>query len=241
MCMKILQEHRQIIGIAIFISLIITLEIILYINYDIKLDSYSGCIASIAAILGVVLSVNSITNWGNKQKAIQENITIKNKEIISDKKIKLAGDIMTACYQLEQSILKISNPFTYLEEIQKAQEMMKSRKGITNRNRKRIERGLVFKNRLENELSTINKFFALKIQAKIYFGESLSDLFDKISQNIKEKIYINIIKLLQVENYNNEEESASMQIWNLSIQDNFMKKIIPEIEKILLPLLRDKN
>lgn len=240
--MKFLQEHRQIIGIAIFISLIITLEIVLYINYDIKLDSYSGCIASIAAILGVVLSVNSITNWGNKQKAIQENITIKNKEIISDKKIKLAEDIMTACYQLEQSILKISNPFTCLDEIQKAQEMMKSRKDITNSNRARIEKGLIFKNRLENELSTINKFFSLKIQAKIYFGESLNNLFNKISQNIKEKIYINITRLLQVENYSkNEEESASMKIWNLSIQDNFMKKIIPEIEKILLPLLRDKN
>lgn len=240
--MKILQEHRQIIGIAIFISLIITLEIVLYINYGIKLDNYSGCIASIAAILGVILSANSITNWGNKQKAIQESIVIKKKEIISDKKIKLAEDIITACYQLEQSILKISNPFTYLEETQKVQEMMKNRNDITDNNKKRIEMGLVFKNRLENELNTINKFFSLRIQAKIYFGDSLSNLFDKISQKIKEKIYININRLLQGEDYsNNKEESASMQIWNLSIQDNFMKEIIPEIEEILLPILRDKN
>lgn len=240
--MKFLKGHRQSIGIITMLILLIILEIVLYLNYGIKLDSYSGYLAALAAFLGVIISTDSISSWGNKQKAIQEDISIKRKEQINDKKIKLAADIMTACYQLEQSILKISNPFTYLEETKKAQEMMESREDITNSNKKRIEMGLVFKNRLENELNIINKFFSLKIQAKIYFGESLSNLFDKISQNIKEKIYINIIKLLQVENYRNDkEESASMKIWNLSIQDNFMKKLIPEFEKILLPLLRDDS
>lgn len=240
--MKFLKEHRQSIGIITMFILLIILEIVLYLNYGIKLDSYSGYLAALAAFLGVIISSDSISSWGNKQKAIQEDISTKRKEQINDKKIKLAADIMTACYQLEQSILKISNPFTYSDETKKAQEEMEKNTDIPEKSKKQIETGLVFRHRLEDELTTINNFMSLKIPARIYFGEQLSILFDKTKKYISKEIYVNIQMLLSGEsNLRNKEEPYSTRIWNLSIQDNFMKKLIPEFEKILLPLLRDDS
>ena len=37
------------------------------------------------------------------------------------------------------------------------------------------------------------------------------------------------------------KEGFSMQIWNLAMHDNFMKEIISNMEKILLPLLRNDD
>lgn len=69
------------------IILLVILEIVLYAKYRIKLDSYSGILASTAAFLGVILSINSVTSWGNKQKAIQEDISKQSKERLHDKKL----------------------------------------------------------------------------------------------------------------------------------------------------------
>lgn len=241
--MKFLKENRKSLDITLLITSLVILEIVLWLNYNIQLDSYSGFVASLAAFLGVLLSTNSIVSWGNKQKAIQEDIGKQRKEQLYDKKIKLAEEIMISCYEVEQAILRISNPFTSNEEIEKAHEIMKKRTDVSDRTKKPIEEGLVFFYRFEKELNVINNFLALKIQAKIYFGESLTTLFDKVRANIHKKIYVNIHMLLLGESSLNStnKESFSMQIWNLAMQDNFMKTIISDMEQILLPLLRDDN
>lgn len=237
--MKFLKENRQSIGITGLIILLVIFAIILYINYQVKLDSYSGYLAALAAFLGVILSTNSIASWGNKQKTIQEDISKQREERLNDKKIKLAEEIMISCYKVEQSILRISNPFTSPEEIEKAQEIIKKRTDVSYKTKKPIEEGLVFFYRFERELDTINDFMALKLQAKIYFGEPLIHLFDKVRENIHKKIYVNIQMLLLGESsIDRNKKGFSMQIWNLAMHDNFMKEIISNMEKILLPLLR---
>ncbi|WP_428077365.1 hypothetical protein [Candidatus Avelusimicrobium alvi] len=240
--MKFVKENRQSLGIIMLIILLVILEIVLYAKYRIKLDSYSGILASTAAFLGVILSINSVTSWGNKQKAIQEDISKQSKERLHDKKIKLAEEIMTACYEVEQAILRISNPFTSPDEIQKAQEVIKKRKDVSSDTQKPIEEGVIFLYRFDKELNTINNFMTLKIQAKIYFGEPLICLFDQVRKNIHQKIYVNIQMLLMGQSSRDHKtDGYSMQIWDLSIHDNFMKKIISDMEEILLPLLRAEN
>ena len=240
--MKFLKEHRQAIGITLLIVLLILFETTLYLNYHIKLDTFSGCLASLAAFLGVLLSTDSLASWGNKQKAIQEEINAQSKSKINDKRIKLAEDIIKACYEVEQSISRISNPFTYQDEIDRAQEVMKERTDISSKTKKPIQEGIVFSHRFEKEIKIFNNFMALKIQAKIYFGDSLAQLFDKVKENIHKKLYVNICMLLTGESsLAKEKEGFSMQIWDLSLEKNFMKDLIPEIEKILLPLIRIDN
>lgn len=58
--MKFLKAHRQNLGIIALIILLVMLEVVLYLNYRIELDSYSGYLAAITAFLGVILSSSSI-------------------------------------------------------------------------------------------------------------------------------------------------------------------------------------
>ena len=237
--MSFWRTHEHALVVVTLIIALSLLEIVLYQKYGINLDSYSGYLASLAAVLGVLLTLNSITSWGNKQKTIQEGLELKRKEKITNKKIQLAEDIINTCYQIENAIYRISNPWSSSEELKEAKMQLSYTEQIKN---KAIEEGLVFLHRFNKELNIINKLSTLKIQAKIYFGDQIVSSLELIQTNIHKQIYINIRMLLEgVTSRSKDDEGFDIKIWNLYLKENFMKEIIPKIEKILLPIIKDNE
>ena len=159
--------NRYSLGIITLIILLVILEIILYLNYHVKMDSYSGALAALAAFLGVILSTNSITSWGKKQKAEAKDINDKADERLKEKELELAAEIVEAFHKAKQSLIKICSPLSTGEEEQKAdnmlQEIMKNPEN-PKRNPRIIKRGLVFVNRWNTEVTNINHLISLKIK-----------------------------------------------------------------------------
>ena len=240
--MKFLKENRDSLGIITLIILLVILEIILYLNYDVKMDSYSGALAALAAFLGVILSTNSITSWGNKQKAEAKDINDKADERLKEKELELAAEIVEAFHKAKQSLIKICSPLSTGEEEQKAdnmlQEIMKNPEN-PKRNPRIIKRGLVFVNRWNTEVTNINHLISLKIKARIYFGENLEKCFEEASLFFFNEIWLKISTLLEGTNQvNTDEKPYTRQLWDYYTKATPIDMIIKKVEQILIPLIR---
>lgn len=243
--MKFLKENRDSLGLVTLIILLVILEIILYLNYDIKMDSYSGALAALAAFLGVILSTNSITSWGKKQRAETKDINNKATERLKEKKLELAAEIIEAFHQVNHSIKKICSPLSTGEEEQKAedilQEIMKN-SNLSDQNPRIIKRGLVFLHRWNNELGNINHLMSLKIKARIYFGKNLEKCFEETSVFLSNDIWLKISTLLEgVSQINKNTTPYSRQLWDLYAKKTPIDNIIEQVEQILIPLIRKNS
>lgn len=243
--MKFLKAHRQNLGIIALIILLVMFEVVLYLNYRIELDSYSGYLAAITAFLGVILSSSSITIWGNKQKAEIKDLNSKVKERLEEKKLELAAEITEAFYAVNQSIKKICNPLSLNQEEEQAEKDFHSIEDNLNyptKNSRIIKRGLVFLERWNKELPTINHLFSLKIKARIYFGENLEKCFDEASSFLQIEIWLRISMLLEgTSKFDAISKSASKQLWDYYRNETPMDKIIQQVELILIPMIREKE
>ena len=243
--MKFLEENRDSLDIVSLIILLIILEIILYLNYDIKMDSYSGALAALAAFLGVILSTNSITSWGKKQKAETKDINDKSAERLKEKKLELAAEITETFHRANQSLIKICSPLSTGEEEQKAdnmlQEIMKNSESYR-RNPQIVKRGLVFLNRWNAEVANINHLMSLKIKARIYFGENLEKCFEDASLFFFNEIWLKISTLLEGTNQVHENEKPyTRQLWDYYTKATPIEMIIKKVEEILIPLIRTNS
>lgn len=243
--MKFLKENRQSLDIIALIILLVVFEIVLYKNYHIKLDSYSGCLAAITAFLGVILSTHSITSWGNKQNEEIKDIHNKAIERLEEKKLELAAEITEAFHKVNQSIKRICSPLSTGEEEQKAedilQEIMKN-SNLSDQNPRIIKRGLVFLHRWNNELENINHLMSLKIKARIYFGENLEKCFEETSSFLSNDIWLKISTLLEgVSQINKDNKPYSRQLWDLYATPTPIDDIIKKVEQILIPLIRTNS
>lgn len=240
--MKFLKKHRHPLSIIALIAMLIIFEVILYVNYRIKLDSYSGCLAAISAFLGIILSTNSITSWGNKQKAEIKDINNRATERLQDKKLELAAEITEAFHKAKQSVITICSPLSTSEEEQKAEDILKEIMKNSNHskgNPRVIKRGLVFLHRWNNELNNINHLISLKIKARIYFGENLEKCFEEASLFFFNEIWLKISTLLEgTSHININDKPYSRQLWDFYTTKTPIDNIIKRVEEILIPLIR---
>jgi hypothetical protein len=192
--------------------------------------------------LVLILGSDSIFSWSNKQKAETKDITDKAKERLEDKKIDLAEKIIESFHKTKDAILRISNPFSAFSEIETAEEEMKNIILDPEDNKKAIKQGLIFANRFSKEGDIFNNLYSLKIKARMFFGDELGTFFDEIKKIIDKDILVSISMLTSGTSIMDKKDKGfSMIIWDLSRKEDIrIDEIINKIEKILIPLLRDK-
>ena len=181
---EFLQKNQQDLFSGLFIICLAVLGILLHVYYHIKLEQYSGFLAALAAFLGVIFGAPGILSWRKKQEAQIAEINIKTQERLAEKKLDLAAEITEAFHKVNQSLQRICNRGTSYEEETKSTKDLKEIENdpdYPHENPLVIKKGLVFLYRWNKELDNLNNLLALKIKARIYFGEELEKCFEETS------------------------------------------------------------